>query len=297
MQLRHLKAFIAVADTLNVTRAAERIHLSQSSVTEQIQALETDLGVKLFDRSRRKLVLTPAGQRLLSYAVELIDLADEAYSAVAGISATVSGNLVIGGLETLCSTRLPDLIAEFGRQYPSVSIMLKTADSGGLRSGIGNGDLDVAFVFGDPPQASGMRGEVVGEENLRVILPPNHRLTGHATVTPEDLLDEVFVVTQLGCIYRKMFDEAFEATLPERPKRVGDFASIGSILGLVEAGAGCALVPASALTARSARLISLPWAGKSRTTPIAMMWRRRRIQSPATGAFLSVAQEYFQTRR
>lgn len=123
MQLRHLKTFTAVANTLNFTRAAEHVHLSQSSVTEQVQALEADLGVKLFDRSRRRLTLTPAGQRLLGYAAELIDLADEAYSAVVSTFATISGNLVIGGLETLCSTWLPEMVAEFSRRYPAVEMV------------------------------------------------------------------------------------------------------------------------------------------------------------------------------
>lgn len=92
MQLRYLKTFTAVAEALNFTRAAERVHLSQLSVTEQIQALEADLGVQLFDRSRRRLTLTPAGQRLLGYAAELINLTDEAYSAVGSTSATISGS-------------------------------------------------------------------------------------------------------------------------------------------------------------------------------------------------------------
>ncbi|WP_292443402.1 LysR family transcriptional regulator [Mesorhizobium sp.] len=213
MQLRYLKTFTAVANTLNFTRAAEHVHLSQSSVTEQIQALEADLGAKLFDRSRRRLTLTPAGQRLLGYAAELIGLADEAYSAVASTSATISGNLVIGGLETLCSTWLPEVVAEFCRRYPVVEITLKTADSGGLRNGIRNGDLDVTFFFGDAAAATGVRSEAVAEEELLIILPPSHRMAGREAIKPEDLADEAFLVTQPGCVYRKMFDEAFAATL------------------------------------------------------------------------------------
>ncbi|WP_080636564.1 LysR family transcriptional regulator [Sinorhizobium meliloti] len=298
MQLRHLKTFTAVANTLNFTRAGERVHLSQSSVTEQIQALEADLGVKLFDRSRRRLTLTPAGQRLLGYATGLIDLADEAYSAVASTSATVSGNLVIGGLETLCSTRLPEVVAKFSRRYPAVEVTLKTADSRGLRDGTRNGDLDVSFFFGEAAAAAGVRSEVVAEEELLIILPPNHRLAGREAIKPEDLADEAFLVTPPGCVYRKMFDEASAAMLPERPRRAGEFASIGSIRSLVEAGLGCALFPRSALAAHPTRLVAVPWAGAYRTTPVTMMWRQRRIQSPAMEAFLGTARGLAcQTRR
>ena len=77
MQFRHLKTFMAVASTLNVTRAVKQVHLAQSSVTEQIQMLEADLGAALFDRSRRRLQLTEAGRRLLDYAGDLLALADD----------------------------------------------------------------------------------------------------------------------------------------------------------------------------------------------------------------------------
>ncbi|WP_449099932.1 LysR family transcriptional regulator [Rhizobium sp. 21-4511-3d] len=147
IQLRHLTTFAAVAETLNFTRAAERVHLSQSSVTEQIQALETDLGTKLFDGSRRKLTLTPAGLRLIDDAAELLKLAKETHSVVAEAGEVVSGRLVIGALETLCVSRLPKLLAEFHRRFPMVELDLKTADSGALRSGVKSGVMDVAFVF------------------------------------------------------------------------------------------------------------------------------------------------------
>lgn len=88
MQLRHLKTFVAVASSLNITRAAERIHLAQSSVSEQIQALEADLDATLFDRTGRKLKLTEAGERLLDHAHELLARADEARAAVTAAANT-----------------------------------------------------------------------------------------------------------------------------------------------------------------------------------------------------------------
>ncbi len=298
MQLRHLKTFAAVADTLNFTRAAERIHLSQSSVTEQIQALEADLGVTLFDRSRRKLSLTHAGQRLLAYTATLLDLADEA-AAAARTGPGVSGKLVIGGLETLCATRLPRLLAEFSRRYPNVEMSLKTANSAGIRNGIRNGDLDVGFVFGHAQQSANIHTESVGNEELLVILPSNHRLAARERIEPADLADEPFLVTEPGCVYRRMFDEAFADRSPAKPKPVGEYASIGLIRGLVEAGLGCALVPRSALAGQTERLAAVPWVGAIRTTPITMMWRPSRTQSLATSAFLATARECLgdQTRR
>ena len=147
MQFRHLEAFSMVAATLNVTRAAERLHLAQSSVTEQIQMLEQDLGTPLSDRSGRKPALTPAGARLLAYAHELLDLAAEARDAVAVSAAELSGTLRVGALETLASGRLVTLFAAYGQTHPGVKLVLETGNSRELRERVKGRALDAAGVF------------------------------------------------------------------------------------------------------------------------------------------------------
>ena len=289
MQLRHLRTFSACAATLNFTRAGEQIHLSQSSVTEQIQALEADLGVKLFIRGRGRLALTPAGEKLVPHAAELLKRADETRTAVAEASGTVAGPLVIGGLETLCAARLPGLVAEFLRRHPKVDVTVKVDDSAGVRSGIGSGELDVGFFFGEPQIAEDMQAEVIAEETVFVILPANHRLAGSSAIGPGDVDAEMFLVTPPGCVYRRMFDAAFAAGATGGPGIAGVFASIGSVIRLVETGLGCALVPGSAVADRPGNFIAVPWLGAGRTVPIAMAWRRRRRQTPALDSFLATA--------
>jgi DNA-binding transcriptional LysR family regulator len=289
MQLRFLKTFTAVATTLNVTRASELVHLAQSSVTEQIQALEADLGAPLFDRSRRGLKLTPAGRRLVDYAGELLSLADEARAAVSDAAGAVGGRLTIGGLETFCAARLPALLAQFRQRHPNVELILRTADSGQLRGGVKSGAIDVCFLFGDAATGPDLRSEQVAQERLVIIAPRNHRLAGREVIQPDDLADDAFLVTETGCVYRRMFEEAFAATLPDRPKLVGEFASIAAIWGLVEAGLGCALVPHLAVPAANVDIVVLPWIGNNPVTPITMIWRRRRVESPALGLFLAAA--------
>jgi len=113
MQLKHLKTFLAVASTLSFTRAGQKVHLAQSSVTEQIQALEEDLGVALFDRAQRRLELTDAGAQLVAYAEALLSLAADARAAVAGHGGALVGRLAVGALETLCGHWLAPLLADF----------------------------------------------------------------------------------------------------------------------------------------------------------------------------------------
>lgn len=296
MQLKHLRTFAAVASTLSITRAAERVHLAQSSVTEQIQALEADLGAVLFDRSKRRLRLTEAGQCLLDHTADLLSLADEARSAVADVAAQPSGSLTVGGLETLCSSLLPPVLMTFCTAHPAVAVRMKTAGSGELRSGVRAGDIDVAFVFGDGPPEEGVERETVAWERLSVIAPPGHRLAGHNAVARDDLADEPFLVTMTGCVYRRMFDEAFPAAGAGRPHLAGEFGSIGAIRALVAAGLGCALVPDSA-AAPAAGLTVLPWVGEADRVPVSMLWRRRRVQPPGLRLFLTSARTGFGTIR
>ncbi|OHV78390.1 hypothetical protein LCM4579_26425 [Ensifer sp. LCM 4579] len=255
--------------------------------------MEADLGTPLFDRSQRRLKLTPAGERLLDYAGELLDLAEEARSAVATLSGTVSGRLRVGGLETLCAARLPELLAEYRREYPKVELSLKSANSGQLRSGMKSGELDVSFFFGEAVATAEMASEQVAQEGLVVIAPADHRLAGCESVDTGDLIDDAFLVTERGCVYRRMFDAAFAATLPDRPRLVGEFASLAAIRSLVGAGLGCALVPRLVVPEGERDVVVLPWKDKSRAAPVLMAWRRRRIQPPPLSAFLAVARRHF----
>ncbi|MER9130217.1 LysR family transcriptional regulator substrate-binding protein [Mesorhizobium sp. M0768] len=155
-----------------------------------------------------------------------------------------------------------------------------------------SGALDVSFHFGAVPAAAPeLRSEQVALEELVTIMPANHRLAGYSAITPDDLADEAFLVTQPGCVYRRMFDETFAATLPDRPKLVGEFASMGAIRSLVEGGLGCALVPRLVASAADANIVVLPWVGSSPVTPVTMVWRHRRIQAPVLRLFLAMVRE------
>ncbi|MGK9169985.1 LysR family transcriptional regulator [Inquilinus limosus] len=292
VQLRHLKTFAAVAARLNMTRAAEEVHLAQSSVTEQIQALEADLGTPLFDRSRRRLRLTEAGRRLLDYAGDLLALADEARSAVADAAGLAAGTLTIGGLETLATSRLAPLLATFGRAHPAIALQLKVAGSGELRRGVRSGEMDVCFAFGGVPEPE-LQSEPVAQERLVVIAPPGHRLAGRDTIGTGDLLGESFLVTEQGCVYRQMFESAFPAEAPGRPGVAGEFSSINTIRRLVEMGAGCALVPGLVAAEAGGSVVALPWVGDIDFVPVSMIWRRRRVQPPTLRLFLDAARDGF----
>jgi DNA-binding transcriptional LysR family regulator len=293
MQLRHLRTFAAVASTLNITRAAEQVHLAQSSVTEQIQTLEADLGTPLFDRSRRGLRLTEAGRRLLDYAEPLLSLAQEARAAVAEAAAEAAGALTVGGLETLCATALPSMLARFREKLPAIGLTLKAAGSRELRGGLKSGAMDVCFAFGGGPFDAELESETIAQEGITIIMPAGHRLAGRQAIGPADLAGEAFLVTETGCTYRRMFDEAFPSPGAAHPRIAGEFGSMAAIRRMVETGLGCALVPRLAVSDALPGIRVLPWTGQADTVPISMLWRRRRVQPPALRLLLETARESF----
>jgi DNA-binding transcriptional LysR family regulator len=291
MELRHLRALHAVARTSSFTRAAAELHYSQSSITEQIQALETELGVRLFDRSGRRLRLTSAGERLLTYAVSVLSLVDEARSAIEIDSLEPAGELTIGGLETLCAHRIPAILARYRAKYSRVRVMVRAGNRGELYEAVRRGDHDVAFTFGSPPAEEALASTTLSEDRLMIAAPPGHRLTGQKGVTSADLHDEAFLVTQSGCGFREMFDQTLGALGSDGPRIEAEVASMAALCACVSSGMGLALLPEMVVDGPASRgeLVSLGLRDVEYRTVVTMTWLRRRGDVPSVAAFLALA--------
>ena len=295
MHPRLLKTFLAVARTGNVTRAAAEVNLAQSSVSDQLQALEAELGASLFTRSRQGLELTPAGAALKPYAEDLLALADEARGAVDAASGRATGRLSIGALETIAAARLAGWLAGFRAAHPGIEIRLKIAGTGELLRRLGEGEIDVAFCFGPTDNATldeRFAKRSVAAEPLVLIAPPGEN---RAEVDLATLAERRFVATETGCIYRHMIDHAFAKAGLGKPGLAVEAGSIDAIAGLVAQGAGLALVPRIAVAAALERgeVSEMTWPGSVRSTDLVTIWRRRRVQPPALKALLSEMREGF----
>ncbi|NUS18991.1 MAG: LysR family transcriptional regulator [Mesorhizobium sp.] len=298
MHPRLLKTFLAVARTRNVTRAAQEVNLAQSSVSDQIQALETELGTSLFTRSRQGLDLTAAGEALKPYAKDLLALADDARAAIDASRAGTAGSLSIGALETIASARLAPWLAGFRADHAGIDIKLRIAGSGDLLRRLGEGEIDVAFCFERPAQPDAdteapdkrFARRVVAHEPLALITPPGDN---RADVDLAALAEKRFVATETGCVYRAMVDKAFAEAGLGKPSLAAEAGSIDAIAGLVAAGAGFGLVPRLAVAAAidRAEVAELAWPGPVRSADIVMIWRRRRVLPPALKALLEQFQE------
>lgn len=290
MQLRYLRTFVAVASTLNFTRAAEQVHLAQSSVTEQIQSLEADLGATLFDRSSRKLRLTDAGHRLLDYAERLLALGREARVAVADADAATEGSpLALGALETLSARWLSEPLERLLKVRPGLPLRVEVAGTGDLLARVRRGELDACLVFDAEPEA-GLSSAFAGVADLVIIAPAQHRWKGQKAVGPNDLMGEPFFVTPKGCVYRRIFDQAM-ADIGEAPNIVGEFESLATLGAMVAQGGGCALMPLLAVPLRNRRIITRPWHGKKRSAAIEMVWRQQAVLPSALRLLMDLLTE------
>ena len=295
MHPRLLKTFLAVARSRNITRAADAVHLAQSSVSDQIQSLEAELGAALFTRSKTGLDLTPAGLALKPIAEDLLRLDGEARAAVQAAAAQASGSLTIGALETIASARLAPWLPGFQARHPDITVRMKVADSDALRHLLEDGDIDVAFCFDrrdvtKSAVADRFAWRTIVAEPLVLVAAPGQ---GPAPSDLAALATLRFVATEPGCIYRHLFDTAFAEAGVAAPKLAAEVSSIGTIARLVAAGAGLGLVPRLAVSDALARgdLAELPWPSPMRTAPLVMIWRRRRVQPPALKRLLAAARD------
>jgi DNA-binding transcriptional LysR family regulator len=180
MELRQLEYFVAVADEANFTRAAERVHISQSGVSAQVRQLERELGAELFDRSGRTAVLTPAGEAALAHARAALAAAGAVRQAVDDVNALLRGRLAVGMVTACTMAALFDALAAFHRAHPGVEVALDEGTSDRLVERVRAGTLDLALVgtAGTPPP--GLDALQVVSERLVACVPAGHPLAAAA---------------------------------------------------------------------------------------------------------------------
>lgn len=288
MNPRLLKTFQTVARTRNITRSAVELHLSQSAVSDQIQALEADLAANLFIRSRRGLELTPAGEALIAYAEEILSLSQDARAAVTSISGSIDGALTIGALQTIASSKLPEWLTKFRSKHPNIAIRLKVAGSGDLIQQLDTGGIDAAFCFDQGNFDNRLARRVIATEPLILITRSNDRFALRSPTLAE-LGSIPFVVTEVGCVYRALFDQAFADAGILPPKLAMEAGSIEAIAKLVGSGAGMSLVPRLAVAdaLQRSEINEMRWPGAAQASSLVMVWRRRRVQPPALKLLLA----------
>ncbi len=246
MQFSDLSTFSAVARCGGITRAADELRTVQSNVTNRIKALETEVGVLLFERHSRGMKLTGAGRRLLPYVERLAALSREAMVAACD-DGVAKGTLAIGSMETTAAVRLPPLLARFCRAFPAVRLTLRTGPTAALVAAVLDGSLDGAFVAGpvDHPDLA-----FVSAFNEELVLVSARRWPNLAALrkgTPE--VGPAALVFRSGCSYRQRLEQVLAELGWPTSARL-EFGTLDGIIGCVAADMGVTLLPRS-VVARS----------------------------------------------
>lgn len=310
MELRQVETFRAVAEELSFSRAAAKLGYVQSSVSSQVAALERELGVPLFDRLGRRIVLTAAGEVMLTYSRKLLTLAGETRDAVVDAGAgsgEVTGSLTVSAPETLLTYRLPKLLALFHERHPKVRLSVRPSAVGRLvgsaRRVLEEGRVDVAFVLDEPldervRSTDDLAVEALVAEGMTVVAPGSHPLAASSVVLPENLSGETVLLPEApesGCAYRGQFERHLAAAGVVPPETM-EFQSIEAVKQCVAAGMGVSVLPDVAVDAeiKAGVLAALRWKQPFEVlTQVA--WNEGRWESPALRAFLAVVREIVST--
>jgi len=186
MELRQLRTFRAVADNLSFTKAAQQLHMAQSSVSAQIRALEDDLDVKLFDRIGHRVLLTSSGEKLFAYARRMAEMTREIRWEVAAREGA-RGSLTIRMPETIAAVYAPEVVARFHHENPRVRLDFINCNDRRLREELNSGRIDLAFLITDAVHFKEVSVELLGDQQLILVAGPDHPLRNRSRVCLEDL--------------------------------------------------------------------------------------------------------------
>ena len=287
LELRHLRYFVTVAEELHFGRAARRLGIAQPPLSQQIQRLEQVLGVRLFERTSRRVQLTDGGTTLLAEARRVLAAATEAMEATRRAGRGELGELRVAFAATVMFLALPEVIREFRGRYPGVHLDLREMPTGPQLAALKAGEIDIGFVR-EPRPDPDLEIVTVMREPLRIAVNKSHPLAARPTIAVRHLAEEPFV----------LFPEELAPGLHAQvmglcraagftPRVVEESRELYTSVSLVEAGIGVSILPASVekLGWRGVRDRAIPSAMAE--TRIAAAWRRDRVR-PVVQAFMQV---------
>ncbi len=239
-----LKVFRVVAELLNYRRAAEELHLTQPAVTSQIRSLEDGLGIALFDRIGRETSLTPAGATLLQYVRQIEAIANDAIAALAPFGGREGSELSIGASHTIAVYLLPKLLTQLLREWPRLKIHVVGGSTNEVLQALTAHQIAIGLIEA-PAHRPDLKVEVFGEDELTLIVRPDHRWASKSTVSAAELVQEPILLREVGSGMRQFVEEYLErnGVLRQQLRTVVDLNSTEGIVAAVEVGLGVGFVP------------------------------------------------------
>lgn len=287
MELRHLRYFVTLAEELHFGRAAERLHIAQPPLSQQIRQLETELGFELFHRTKRKVQLTEAGQVFLDEVQQIFKQLEQAIQVGRQTSRGEMGQLVVGFVSSAPYNILPTILRAFRSSVPEVRLELHELTTNQQFRWLRESRIDVGFVR--PPVEDTFNFEIIFQESLVVALPDTHELANHSNVCLRSLKNEPFILFPrllAPGLYDLIISLCQQAGFS--PNVTQEAIQMQTIVSLVAGGLGIAIVPESLQNLQRTGVVYKTVQEPTLKTAIAIIWRQNDT-SATVQKFLEIA--------
>ncbi len=288
MELRHLRYFSALAESLNFTVAAQNSHVSQSTLSHQIKQLEAELGVQLFDRIKKKVQITEAGTLLLEQIKPALLQIDVAINALHEGTQKMEGSIRIGTTHSFNSCLVPQCIAKFIKLHPNIHLVVEELSQDGIIHGLDNSELDMAIAY-QPTSEHNLWFEPIYNEEMVLVVAKNHPLANRRKIRMIELHNLAMTLLPKSFATRRIIDDCFSQA-NSQPRVVAELNSIVPMMELIAHSNLAGIIGASAITnPKDLCLICLEEPTPCRTP--GLLWKRGAPSSSAIKQFASVVRE------
>ena len=297
MEIRQLKAFLAIAEAKTFTAGARATNVTQAAISMQIRQLEDEVGLPLFTRTPRRVIITEAGERLLGRARKILREHDAAVAEIAELAGAEYGRLRIGSASALfTTTQLPWILQKLKDRFPKAEISVVSGTSHTLSEKLMHGEVDIAFVS-LPVESGNLQTELLFSDEIVAIAHPNHKLAKEKVISAAQLAGELLILGEKGGNTRRMIDEFFHAA-NVKPNVVMELSRQEAINQMVEnnMGVGIAGVKVIANEIREKRLISWYIEGAEIKWDLGLARLRGGYYSPIAREFTVFCKENFKER-
>jgi DNA-binding transcriptional LysR family regulator len=297
MEIRQLKAFLAIAETRTFTAGARRVNITQAAISMQIRQLEEEVGLQLFTRTPRRVILTEAGESLLKRARKILREHDDALAEIAVIAGAEHGRLRIGSASAMFATaQLPNILEKLKEKFAHAEITVNSGTSQILVEKILHGDIDVAFVS-LPIETANVQTDLLFSDEIVAIAHPSHLLSKNKFVSAATLAGEPLILGEKGGNTRRMIDDFFNAS-GVKPNVVMELSRQEAINKMVEnqMGVGIAGAKTVANELHEKRLVSWLIEGAKIKWDLGLARLRGGYFSPIEKEFVDLCKESFKER-
>jgi LysR family transcriptional regulator, cyn operon transcriptional activator len=286
MELRHLRYFAALAEELNFTRAAEQVHITQSTLSHQIKQLETEIGHRLFDRIGKRVVITEAGEEFLAKVKRALSELDDGLRALRGSGRQLSGDLRVGVTHTFNVSLIPSCIEAFARRHPSVRIAVHELSADAVVRGVEMQDFDIGIAY-RPRNASAIAFEPLCNDEMALVVSPGHPLAARKRIRMVELHRLSLVLSTADTTTRQMLEEWFRSVGAE-PVVVVEMNPIAPVLALVRRLEVAAVISRQAMAGID-DLRVIPIENPTPTRTPGLLWNRSQQPTAAAKSFAAIA--------